>query len=1064
MALSGISAGYHQAMSEPLPSGSLAGADLTGRDLSGASLAGRDLSGSDLAQADLGDANLSGANLSGANLRGARLVHVDLTGATLDGANLKGADLSGATLTQTSMVLVTLKDATADHTAWRQTQAEGGDWSSVDLTGAVFERVKLQDVSLAGATLDELHLTDTDVERSQLNDASASRLTIVDTSFVDVDASGAQLRDASFRFADFKRVTLTGAALDGSTFESVDFRGTHFDEVSAAGARLERCAGLDRAAKRLLEDAGAALPVPLLGRLAAAITGSSTATRLAVLLVVGVAVGLYAWMSVKKVNPGMHEVGPEELLGEDQVAWQALERRYDSEPEARMLILQEMAQFLDGLGAVAAAETKLREALEIAERNEEVPPLPTLLGLSDFLLAHERFDDALSYARELDQPGAGKRGVAVSRLIIARTLLARGNTERATEVARELVLQIAEVPDEVARFRLGMAAVAIVEEVSGPAAALPLLDASPPSLGLEEQGEVALERAALLARMGHIGEAVRGFDATMIAYSDLPLIRERAREERARLLKMGSDPEAEERRLRELAAGDDLLAAQSALGLARLSVRRGAVDEAISRYQDVRVRHGKQVETRVEASIELAELLASTGDVTGAEALLREEVVELVDQPERGLVLRQALVESRYQAGDMDGALAEARRTVTWAKADESLSLRAQLQLAGLADEAGKFDEAIDLYKAVALAAQDPGLVAAAWFGQATLMRRRGAPEAAIPLMDSALMHLPPQHAFRGAIVVERAEVLAELGKSSPAAVEQMLAEARAAGLDENQPVAYASLLLMLGRELAGAERHEDALNVYQQVAASSAGGEEPGLRQQAVQGQVEALVALGRQDQAAALLDNTSLDGLTSGGADETCDALHGLAIARAEAGEMDAAIDGFDKVFETCRSPRFLVAHLPPISDLLVEAGRSEAATGLLQSIIEAPAVPEEGKQAAALELGRLGSVAALDQAADGPDEALAALARIEIASRLEAAGEVDQARAILRGIAEDTDAEAFPRGLAQLGLGRLAAAAGDKGGARVWLVQARDAGDPWLRDQASQALTGLDGPDGS
>jgi tetratricopeptide (TPR) repeat protein len=556
---------------------------------------------------------------------------------------------------------------------------------------------------------------------------------------------------------------------------------------------------------------------------------------------------------------------------------------------------------------------------------------------------------------------------------------------------------------------------------------------------------------------------VRGFDATMIAYSDLPLIRERAREERARLLKMGSDPDAEERRLRELSEGDDLLAAQSALGLARLSVRRGAAAEATSRYQDVRVRHGNQVQIRVEASTELAELLASTGDVAGAEALLREEV-QIVGDPELGLALRQAQVETRYQAGDMDGALTAARRTVKWAQADMSMSLRARLQLAGLADEAGKFDEAIDLYKAVALAAQDPGLAAAARFGQATLMRRRGVPEAAIPLMDSALMQLPAQHAFRGAIVVERAEVLAELGRSSPAAVEQMLADARAAGLDENQPVAYASLLLMLGRDLAAAGRQEDALNVYQQVAASSAGGEEPALRQQAVQGQVEALVALGRQEQAAALLDNTSLDGLTSGGADETCDALRGLALARVDAGEIEAAIEGFDKVFETCRSPRFLVAHLPPISDLLVGADRTEAAQALLQSLIDAPAVPAEGKQAAALELGRLGSVAALDQAADGPDEALAALARIEIAGRLEEAGEVDQARAILRAIAEDTGAETFPRGLAQLRLGRLAAEAGDRGGARVWLVQARDAGDSWLRDQASQALTGLDGPDGS
>lgn len=1047
-------------MPEQLPSGSLAGADLAGRDLSGASLAGRDLSGAQLAGADLSDADLSGADLSSANLRGARLVHADLSGARLDGADLAEARLAGATLADTAMTGVTLRDAIADHSEWRRTTAVGGDWAGLDLTGAVFERVKLDGVTLDGATLDELHLTDTDVERGSLDEAQASAVQVVDTSFIDVSARGLRLTGGALRFADVRRVDLTGADLSGTAFESVDFRGAVFDAVTAADARFERCAGLERSAKRLLEEAGASLPVPLLARLFAVVAGASTATRLAALVIVGVAVGAYVYMSFNRVNPGMREIGPEELVGEQRATYVEMERRYLEQPDKRIAILQEMAAFLDGLGAEAAAETKLREALELAERDESEPPLGPLLGLGDFLLGHERFDDALAYSRELDQPGSGKRELAVSRVVLAKTLIARGNTERAAEVADDLAARIAEVPSD---LKLRVIAAGIVEDVAGPAQALPLLDDVPSSLDLEGQAEVALERASLLARMGQTGEAVKGFDAVIASWSDLPLIRERAREERSRLLQMGADPEAEERRLRELAAGEDLLAAQSTLGLARLAGRRGAVTEAQARYEEVRTRHRAYPETCTVASIELAELLGTAGDAAAAEELLQAEI-EQISEPELQLGLRQAIAETRHRAGDMDGALKQARATARWARSDRSMSLRARLQLAGLADEAGQFDEAIDLYRAVALEAQDPALIAAAWFGQATLMRRRGAPEAAVPLMDSALMHLPAQHAFRGTIVVERAEVLAELGQSSPAAVEEMLADARAAGLPDVQPVAYASLLLMLARELAAGERHEDALTVFQQVAASPGGGAEPGLRQEAVQGQVEALVALGRQDQAAALLDNTSLDGLTSGGGEETCEAQFGLASARVEAGELDAALDDLDGLLKTCRSPRFLVAHLPQISDLLVERGRDEAARALLLSVFDADELPAEGRQAAALELGRLGSVDHLDHAADGPDEALAALARIETAARLEEAGELDRARALLSAIAEDEAAEPFPRGMAWLGLGRIAAESGDKAGARIWLVQARDSGDAWIRERATDALAGLDGPDGS
>ena len=1057
-------------MSDETPplSGSLVGASLAGRSLAGVDLRGRDLtdadlSGADLSGADLSDATLVNTNLAGAGLVGARLVHAKLQQTRLDDANLTDADLSGASLADISGSSVTATGASFADVEWSEVAIRGGDWSGARLGGGSMRRVTLERLDLQGASLVGLKIEDSDLLRCSLDGADATSLVAVDTSFEDLTLRGATLENASLRFADLRAPDLTDAVLDGATLEAVDFRSPNLTGLSARGTSFERCAGLSRGQRRLLQEAGAEIPASLMERVGTVVGRLPWRLVLVGLLVLA---GL-AWYGLR--SPGGRDRGPQrerprslsDLDPEDRQQIEALRLRYETEPSNRVTLLLEMGRIYDEEQLPDQAEASYREAVELLEREEQEPPVGPLLTLGTFLVGQERFDDALTYQRELDQPGASAREIAVSRLVLAMTLAARGDLERAASLTPELVQYVQEHPAVDHRFRL--AAADVVEAVDSAAAAVPLVDGVPSTQPLDVQGELALERASLLARSGDVAGATEAYDFVLRAFEAMPLLRERAREERATLLRTGTDADAEERRLTELLDGEDReLAAWSAVGLARLSLRRGDVQQAEERFRDAIARFGTetpQVGTR--AALELSEVLASAGRVDEAEAVLQARL-EQVDDAEDTFALRQALADRRVQAGDLDGALALTREAVASAP-NPSIELRAKLQLAGLADDAGRFDEAIDLYKAVAMADQDPAMTAAAWFGEATLMRRRGFPEAALPLMDGALTHLPPEHRLRAAIAVERAEVLAELGRSSPAEVERMLADARAGELEQQNPAAYASLLLLLGRELARAERHEDALNVYQQVASSPGAGADPSLREEATRGQVAALLALGRPEQAEALLDGVALDSLTAGGAEETCAVRYRLAAGKAETGNLDAALQDIEALLGTCRSPRFLLGTLPELVDLLSEADRAADAERVLAAVQRDPEVPPVGRQIAALERGKLGHPEDLEVAAAGPDAALAALARVETARRLAEAGERDQARELLDAVATAPGTEPGPRGLARIELGLLAKRQGDLGSAKVWFSQVRDdaGSEGWQKELARAELEKLQGP---
>jgi len=92
---------------------------------------------------DLSNADLTQAHLIGADLRQADLTGANLTETNLEGADLSGANLSGANLTNTFLTNASFENA--------------------NLTNANFTEARLYFVNVAGATLDNLTITQAEI-------------------------------------------------------------------------------------------------------------------------------------------------------------------------------------------------------------------------------------------------------------------------------------------------------------------------------------------------------------------------------------------------------------------------------------------------------------------------------------------------------------------------------------------------------------------------------------------------------------------------------------------------------------------------------------------------------------------------------------------------------------------------------------------------------------------------------------------------------------------------------------------------------------------------------------
>jgi uncharacterized protein YjbI with pentapeptide repeats/tetratricopeptide (TPR) repeat protein len=1042
--------------------GELAGVDLRGRDLRRLDFRGRDLSGlhlegADLTGADLRDTGLSSANLSGACLVGARLEGADLIGADLTRADLRGAILEGATLERAVLRDTTLARARARNSAWTEAEAEQGDWTGLDLQGSQLHRVRFSDLDLRSARLAGVRIDDSDWSRVRLSGASAAGLHVTDTSFEDVETRRADLTGAELRFANFDRVDLEDADLSGVVFESVAFKEPVFVGVKATDAEFLRCAGLTLDSLDRLQQAGARVNLPLLVRAWRGL-GGIPGGRIAFILLLVVAVGLGVQRVVGRL-PGQDDGGAgelEELIAASDDAtrmrWQELQRAYEDEA-TRFDALRGLSDVLEQLGLHDQAEERLHEAIGLARLDPARPVTGAEMALGDYLLRSGRPDEAYDVALRIIEEAPSPDEAVFGHLLLARALVVSGNNRSALDELGQVTAFFGAQPAAPVALRLQTAQ--LLEELGEASAAFAALQGIPDSVPADRRAEAELVRAEMMLRAGDVSQAVATWDLVIDRYPDQPLVVGRARDGRAAALSGGPDPETEGRQLEALAEADDPeLAVQGELGLARLAMRMENRPAAERRYKRAIDRFPDRPGLTLPAVRELARLYLASGETAEATVLLEQALGRLVGS-DQVVVVREDLAGIWQENGDYARARRPLEASLREFGDDPEVVARSQLALAGIADLAGEVDDALVLYRAVAAGEVDPSMTAAALFGEATLQRRVGRIDEALPLMGRALELLPASDPMRGAVAVERAETLVELGLSSPEDLEEMLAEARSAGIEQAQPVAYGELLILMARELLKVDRPDDALALFQRVDGSPGATEDPSLKRSALEGQVAALVALGRNDQADELLGRSDVSGMSNGEAEENCDARMSLARGKAGTGDVTGATADFAALLQVCRSPRFLVQNLPVLADAMVAGGQRPRTRELLAGLL-GEELPPVGRQAVQLELGRLGSVDELRGAMVGPDRALASLATIEFGQYLEAAGRLAEAEPLWVQVAQDEASEPVPRSLALLGLARLEVARGNLLGARGYLEEVvLIRAEQWIVEEAETRL---------
>jgi hypothetical protein len=991
----------------------------------------------------------------------------------------------------------------------------GGDWTAVDLGGATLRGVSLIDLDLPRARLDHLRMVDGTWRDLRADGASLRALGATDITWERVQLKGADLRRAAIRFGDLRAVDLGGARGDGCLWEEVAWDGVGVGGFQGPDARVLRCVGLRREDVFALRRGGARVPIRWTWLLSAALDRSSASgprgaatkeprkrllgPRRFLLATLDLPRRGWMWLLAHRwilaasgaafvfwlvfVRAPLDELrvttkgAPQEIAeqrGQDKAKREADEQRMQEILDALergdpvpVRDRVELAAILEGFGQYADAEDQLIDAVEwgatvqadlalrAAAQGGAAPDVPPDqdpdLALWRYYLRRNRLHDAIALARERLQDARNPWEEVHARVLITRTWQAgRDEAQRAEEEARVLAM-LPTLPDLGAPFWLDLAAAR--DEAGDLPGALALLLQMPGTAPVEHRAEAALRRAELQARLGDLPGALLAWDRVEEDFPESPLVIARAREARMRVL--SEDLPASEASLREMIANDDAgTAVRGALGLARLAQKGGRSAEAELRLEEAVRRHPGPA--TLPAALELAELRWARGATAEALQGLGQAIASV--PPKDGANLRLRASEwllALGRPGDAEQSLREALPGLSDAPA---LRRRLELGLARALLARGDGDGAAGIFRQIADAPGDPEAAAVAWSGLAERARLRGALDEAMAAVETAWRLAPPRHRVRGTLAAQRAELLVSMGRADPASLDALLSDARAAGLEEADPAAFARLVVRLGQSLVAAGRPADALTSFVRVHEGGAARTDVALREMAMEGRVQALVALGRQAEADRVVDAMPLSDLGEGAARQRCGAHASLARSRLALRDVPGAVAAWRTLFTECRAPRLLTAVLPEAADSLQEAGAADEAEALLREIAAAP-VPDVGRQAACIELVRLGHLEDAPCAEAGPDAALSALARVEHARLLAERGNLAEAEPLWSAVLDDAAAEPVTRALALLGLARLAQVRGDGQLAHERATSAgKESEEPWVQEQVKALLVGL------
>jgi uncharacterized protein YjbI with pentapeptide repeats len=214
----------------------LSRADFCGVDLSGSDLSGRDLTG-----IYLESANLSKANLMGTKLDGAVLARADLSGARLDQACLQGANLGSANLMDCSACGAEFGQAIMTAANLTRANLDGARLVDTDMREVRFHQTCMRGISSVDLLIMEASIASTDFTSADLTGAVFFKVDIAQCDFSEANLSGAAFVGCRGVQASFTNATMRNVRLVAeSDFSGARFSGANLTESNLRGTVLSQ--------------------------------------------------------------------------------------------------------------------------------------------------------------------------------------------------------------------------------------------------------------------------------------------------------------------------------------------------------------------------------------------------------------------------------------------------------------------------------------------------------------------------------------------------------------------------------------------------------------------------------------------------------------------------------------------------------------------------------------------------------------------------------------------------------------------------------------------------------
>lgn len=156
------------------------------------------------------DVDASGAALHGVVLDECLLRAVTLDDAVLDGARIVDSVLDGVTATALRAARVVLRDVRIE-----SSRIGAAEWFASELTRVELIGCRIDYLSLADSTLEDVRFTDCTIGDLDLRGATVRRTAIVDSRVRELSVGGARLEHLDLRGADLDRID-SAASLSGA--------------------------------------------------------------------------------------------------------------------------------------------------------------------------------------------------------------------------------------------------------------------------------------------------------------------------------------------------------------------------------------------------------------------------------------------------------------------------------------------------------------------------------------------------------------------------------------------------------------------------------------------------------------------------------------------------------------------------------------------------------------------------------------------------------------------------------------------------------------------------------